>query len=60
MVLSHFFTDIENYNRYYQTPPHYGQYVPLVHVLNYGNINGDSTVRLSTITTYVHLLHKFF
>ena len=55
-----FFTDIENYNSYYQTPPHYGQYMPLVHVLNYGNINGDSMVRFSTITTSVHLLHKFF
>ena len=55
-----FFTDLENYNSYYQTPPHYGQYVPLVHVLNYGNINGDSMVRFSTITTSVHLLHKFF
>ena len=54
-----FFTDIENYNIYYQTPPHYGQYVPLVHVLNYGNINGDIIVRFSTITTSVHLLHKF-
>ena len=32
-----FFTDLENYNIYYQTPPHYGQYMPLVNVLNYGN-----------------------
>ena len=55
-----FITDLENYNIYYQTPPHYGQYMPLVHVLNYGNINGDSMVRFSTITTSVHLLHKFF
>ena len=55
-----FFTDLENYNSYYLTPPHYGQYVPLVNVLNYGNINGDIMVRFSTITTSVHLLHKFF
>ena len=55
-----FFTNLENYNSYYQTPPHYGQYVPLVHVLNYGNINGDSMVIFSTITTSVHILHKFF
>ena len=55
-----FFTYLENYNSYYQTPPHYGQYVPLVHVFNYGNINGESMVKFSTITTSVHLLHKFF
>ena len=55
-----FLTDLENYNSYYQTPPRYGQYVPLVHVLNHGNIIGDSMVRFSTITTFVHLLHKFF
>nr|BDI54572.1 putative polygalacturonase [Triticum aestivum] len=30
-----FCTDLENYNIYNQTPQHYGQYVPLVHVLNY-------------------------
>ncbi len=55
-----FITDLENYNIYYQTPPHYGQYVPLVHVLNYGNIHGDKMVRFFTITTSVLLLHKFF
>ena len=55
-----FFTGLENYNSYYQTPPHYGQYVQLVHVLNYGNINGDIMVRFCTITTSVHLLPKFF
>ena len=55
-----FLTNLENYNSYYQTPPDYGQYMPLVHVLNYGNINGDIMVRFSTITTSVHLLHKFF
>ena len=38
-------TDLENYSIYYQTPAHYGQYVPLVHVLNYGNIHGDVMVR---------------
>ena len=27
-----FLTDLENYNIYYKTPPHYGQYVPLVHM----------------------------
>ena len=50
-----FFTDLENYNSYYQTPPHYGQYMPLVDVLNYCNINRDIMVRFSTITTSVHL-----
>ena len=53
-------TDLENYNIYYQTPPHYGQYMPLVHVLNYGNIRGNVMVRFFTIMTSVHLLHKFF
>ena len=54
-----FCTDIENYNIYNQTPQHYGpQYVPLVHVLNYGNYYGDTLVRfLTIITTFVHLLH---
>ena len=54
-----FCTDIENYNIYNQTPQHYGQYVPLVHVLNYGNYYGDTLVRFSTITTFLHLLHTF-
>lgn len=36
-----FCTGLENYNIYNKTPLHYGQYVPLVHVLNYGNIHGD-------------------
>ena len=40
-----FCTDLENYNTYYDTRPNYGQYVPLVHVLNYGNIHGDAMVR---------------
>ena len=55
-----FINDLQNYNTYYQTPTHYGQYVPLVHVLNYGNIHGDGMVRFFTITTSVHLLHTFF
>ena len=55
-----FCTDLENYNNYYKTPPHYGQYVQLVHALNYGNMHGDAMVRFFTITTSVHLLHKFF
>ena len=55
-----FINDLENYNIYYQTPSYYGQYVPLVHVLNHGNIHGDVMVRFFTITTSVHLLHKFF
>lgn len=55
-----FCTGLENYNIYNKTPPHYGQYVPLVHVLNYGNIHGDVMVRFFTTTTSVHLLHKFF
>ena len=54
-----FYTDIENYNIYNQTPQHYGpQYVPLVHVLNYGNYYGDTLVRFLTITTSVHILHS--
>ena len=40
-----FYTDLENYNDYYRTPPNYGEYVPLVHVLNYGNFSGDTLVR---------------
>ena len=40
-----FCTDLENYIVYYKTPPHYGQYVPLVHVLKYANIHGDLMVR---------------
>ena len=52
-----FRTDIENYNIYNQTPQHYGQYVPLVHVLNYGNYHGDTLVRFFTIMTSVYLLH---
>jgi len=55
-----FCTDLENYNIYYETPQHYRQYVPLVHVLNYGNIHGDVMVRFFAVTTSVHLLHKFF
>ena len=55
-----FCTDLENYNIYNKTPPHYGQYMSLVHVLNYGNIHGDAMVRFFTIMTSVHLLHKFF
>ena len=55
-----FCTDLENYNNYYQIPPHYGEYVPLVHVLNYGNIHEDVMVRFFSITTSVHVLHKFF
>ena len=55
-----FIIEVENYNINYETHAHYGQHVPLVHVLNYGNIHGDGIVRFFTITTYVHLLHKFF
>ena len=55
-----FIIDVENYNIIYQTPAHYDQYVPLVHVLNYGNIHGDGMVRFRTITTSMHLLHIFF
>jgi hypothetical protein len=54
-----FINDLENYNSYCKTP-NYGQYVPLVHVICYGNIHGDCMVRFSIITTSVHLLHKFF
>ena len=55
-----FIIDVENYNINYETPAHYGQYVPLVHVLNYVNIHGDVMVRFFTITTSMHLLHIFF
>ncbi|XBI50981.1 hypothetical protein VPH35_033575 [Triticum aestivum] len=34
-------TDLENYNAFYRTPPNYGQYVPLVHLLNHDNFHGD-------------------
>ena len=50
-----FCTDLENYNVYNRTPEHYGQYVPLVHVLNYGNYHGDTLVRFFTITTSLQL-----
>ena len=53
-----FCTDLENYNIYCKTLPHSGQYVPLVHVLNYGNYYGDTLVRFLTITTSVHILHS--
>ena len=52
-----FCTDLENYNTYYRTPPNYGEYVPLVDVLNHGNFSGDTLVTFFTITTFVHLLH---
>ena len=29
-----FINDLENYNIYYQTHAHYGQYMPLVHMSN--------------------------
>ena len=52
-----FCTFFENYNTYYRTPPNYGEYVPLVHVLNNDNFSGDTLVRFFTITTFVHFLH---
>ena len=52
-----FCTLLENYNDYYRTPPNYGEYVPLVHVLNNDNFSGHTLVRFFTITTSVHLLH---
>ena len=55
-----FIIDVETFNKNYETLPHYGQYLPLVHVLNYGNMHGDGMVRFFTITTSVHLLHTFF
>ena len=58
--LMSFIIDVENFNINYETPPHYGQYMPLVHMLNYGNIHEDGMVRFFTITTSVHLLHTFF
>ena len=44
-----FINDIETFKNNYDINPHYIQYMPLVHVLNYGIINGDSMVRLFTI-----------
>ncbi|KRY03345.1 hypothetical protein T12_16356, partial [Trichinella patagoniensis] len=35
-----FFTLLEDYNNYDRTPPNYGEYVPLVYVLNHGNFSG--------------------
>ena len=52
-----FCTLLEDYNNYYRTPPNYGEYVPVVHVLNHDNFSGDTLVRFFTITTSVHLLH---
>ena len=52
-----FCTLLEDYNNYYRTPPNYGEYVPLVHVLNHDNFYGDTLVRFFTITTSVHFLH---
>ena len=54
-----FYTDIENYIIHKQTPQHYGKYVPLVHVFNYGNYHGDTLVSFITITTSVHLFAYF-
>ena len=53
-----FCTYLKNYNTYNRTPPNYGEYVPLVHVLNHGNFSGDTLVRFFTITTSVHILHS--
>ena len=55
--LTAFCTLLEDYNNYYRTPPNYGEYVPLVHMLNHGNFSGDTLVRFFTITTSMHLLH---
>ena len=55
--LVRFCTDLENYNIYNRTPQHYGQYVPLVHMLNHDNFQGDILVGFFTITTSVQLLH---
>ena len=52
-----FCTDLENYNIYNQTPQHYGQCVPLVHVLNYGNYHGDTLVRFFYYYDIVIFLH---
>ena len=52
-------TEIENYNAFYRTPPNYGEYMPLVHVLNNDNFHGDFLVRFFTITTSMYLLHTF-
>ena len=52
-------TEIENYNAFYRTTPNNGEYVPVVHVLNYGNYHGDALVRFFTITTSVHLFAHF-
>ena len=40
-----YYTFFENYNTYYRTPPNYGEYVALVHVLNNSKFHGDALVR---------------
>ena len=37
--------DVENFKTSHFIPPNYDQYMPLVHVLNYGNIHQDIMVR---------------
>ena len=51
-----FCTLLENYNDYYRTPQNYGEYMPLVHVLNYVNIHGDKMVRFF----YYYDIHASF
>ncbi|XBI44357.1 hypothetical protein VPH35_108998 [Triticum aestivum] len=49
-------TDIENYNAFYRTPPNYGEYVPLVHVLNNDNFHGDFLkIPMDSVP---HLMHQ--
>ena len=40
-----FYSFLVDYIQYRNIDPQYSQYVPLVHVLNYVNINGDTMVR---------------
>ena len=55
-----FIKDVETLKNNYENGKPYSGYVPLVHMLNHGNICEDSMVRFFTIVSLVHLLHIFF
>ena len=51
-----FYTYLEYLYTYYRTPPNYGEYVPLVHVLNHDNFYGDTLVIFFTSHGHCHLV----
>ena len=58
-----FINDAETFKNSYEIPSNYAQYVPLVHVLNYGNIHGNSMVIFYfyycvTSPSFAHILLK--